>query len=114
MKSIEYAPQEEKENKNISTKISRLLDGPPSDNYNLRQIQLVAERIIKEHSEFPLNDEYMNDAMMKWADSPWSKAFGGIAHDLQFETHPRFQGNVKNILLEDVQYFIENNKMPLK
>lgn len=98
--------------KDVSANIRRLLDGPPSNDYNRRQMQLAVEGFVTEHPESVLDREKLNEIMMTWADSDLSKGFSGIARDAAFETHPRFRGDISRITLEDVQHFKENGVIP--
>ena len=112
MISLEAPPLEPRLAEDVPANIRRILDGPPSNNYNRRQMQLAVEGFILEQPETILNREKLNEVMTGWADSDLSKGFGGIAHDAAFETHPRFRGNISKITLEDVRHFKENGTIP--
>lgn len=105
MQTLESPPS------NIDPKIHELLDGPPSSDYNRRQIQLAVERYVTEHPEAPLNHDAMNEIMFAWTDSSVpendSRKFKKIKESPEFKTHPKFQGNVANITLEDMEKPLE-------
>ena len=93
-------------------KIVELLDGPPSDNYMRRQMQLVVEKHSIEHPDEKLSHDILGKIMMEWVDSDWSKAFSAITKNEAFSNHPRFSGNVAHITFEDVQFWMKNKALP--
>ncbi|MFA6553974.1 MAG: hypothetical protein WCS89_00500 [Candidatus Paceibacterota bacterium] len=114
MNYTESSPAETPKAKDVGAEINKLLDGPPSSNYNLRQMQLAVEKFVTEHPEETLDHDRLESITFEWANnSKWSKAFSDIVHNPAFQTHPRFQGNIKNITLEDVHHQIETGEMPL-
>lgn len=112
MKSLESAPQEAHITEETDAKIRELMDGPPSSNYNLRQIQLTIEKFVVEQPETTLDHDKLEEIMMEWEASDSSKGFRRIARHPDFKTHPRFHGDVARITLEDVQYSIKTKEMP--
>ncbi|PIQ68665.1 MAG: hypothetical protein COV91_03020 [Candidatus Taylorbacteria bacterium CG11_big_fil_rev_8_21_14_0_20_46_11] len=107
MKSIESAPEEPHIAEDVGTKIRDLLDGPPSNNYVTRQIQLIIEKFVVEYPEDILDNKKLNELGLQWAESPLSNAFNKITEDPRFKSHPRFSGNVANITLENVQAYVK-------
>lgn len=113
MNYTESSPAESPKTKDVDAEINKLLDSPPSSNYNLRQIQLAVEKFVIEHPEETLDHDRLESITSEWAsNSEWSRAFSDIANNPAFTTHPRFRGDIKNITLEDVHYQIDNGKMP--
>jgi hypothetical protein len=115
MKSFESTTQESQIAEDVDVKIRDLLDGPPSSDYNRRQMQLAVERFVTQHPEETLDHDRLREIMKEWATpelSKLSKGFSDIARHPAFKTHPRFQGDVSNITVHDVQYCIETGKIP--
>jgi len=110
MVSIEQ-PEIQQQNE-IPEKMRNLLDGPPSDNYMLRQIQLAVEKFSHEHPNDTLDKKLLDDVGMAWADSDYSKAWNKLVKHADFNAHPRFQGRFANVTLEDLEYFIKNDRLP--
>lgn len=96
----------------VPDKIRNILYGTPSNDYNRRQIQLIFEKALKEKPDVIFDNDHLNNLGFEWANSKFSEAFSLIARDLNFKDHPRFQGNIANITLEDVEYAIQNKKIP--
>ncbi len=101
MKTLESEPVE------IDPRVQKILDAPPSSNYMIRQMQLAVEKCIKENPEHPLDHEAVEQAGLAWANSDDSKKFSAIAHHSDFKSHPKFQGNVANVTLEDTERGID-------
>lgn len=97
MKTLESAPSE------IDPRVQKILDAPPSSNYMIRQMQLAVEKCIKENPEHPLDHDAVEQAGLAWADSDESKKFSAIAHHPEFKTHPKFNGDVAKITLDDME-----------
>ena len=79
-----------------------LIDGLPSSDYNKRQIQLAVEKFRIEQPCAHLDKATLNEILLAWADSSDSKRFSTIARSPEFKNHPKFQGDVANITLEDM------------
>lgn len=88
---------------NTDHRIRKLLDGPPSNNYMQRQIQLSIEKYIIQNPEHPLDHDTIEQIGMAWSNSDDSKSFSKIARHADFKTHPKFLGSVANITLEDIE-----------
>jgi hypothetical protein len=97
MKILESAPAE------IDPRVQKILDASPSSNYMLRQMQLSVEKFINENPDHPLDYATIEQIGMAWADSDDSKKFSSIAHHSDFKSHPKFQGDVANVTLEDME-----------
>ena len=114
MPILEELPREEPVENNMDPKLEALLNGPASENYMLRQIQLACEDYLVRHPEEHtghMSKETRDKLMEAWADSKMSKAFKGIRFSPNFSTHPRLMGKISNINLEDVKYWVENEKL---
>lgn len=112
MKYAESAPIKDQALEPLPQEIHDLLDGPASADYNRRQIQLTAERLIKNDPETALDRKTLDDALFEWATSPSSKGFATIARHPYFKSHPRFQGDISKITLADVDESIRTGMMP--
>ena len=112
MQTIESAPVASNLAEDIDTHLRALLDGAPSSDYNVRQMQLIVEQFVTTHPEETLDQAKLDRLGMEWADAASSKGFSRIARDPAFANHPRFQGNVANITLEDVNKCLETGEMP--
>lgn len=109
---LESPPQEHKFSADVDSKILELLDAPPPDNYNHRQIQLALEKSFLDFPEKILNRKMLDEMMTNWHTSPLSKSFRNIFQHPDFKTHHRFQGKLSQINLNDVEYFMENEMLP--
>lgn len=105
MQTLESPPSD------IDPKRLELIDGPPSNNYNKRQVQLAVEKFRTEQPFTNLNHNVLGDILMAWGDSSEpdsdSKVFAAIAEHPDFKTHPKFRGSVANITLEDMEKPLE-------
>jgi len=110
MPTLEELPKEESVD-NVDPKLEVLLNGPLSDDYNKRQIQLAYEDYFIKDPEVKLTKEKQRQIMFTWIDSPYSKAFGKIKDHPDFPNHPRLMGKISNITLEDVKYWVKNEKL---
>ncbi len=119
MESIQEMPVENQINKEevastTDKRIADLLDGPPSENYMRRQMQLAVEKHSVEHPEEPLDHDILSKIIMDWAESDWSRAFSAMTKQENFKTHARFAGNVANVTFEDVKIWFEKKILPEK
>lgn len=112
MTSLETAPHESHIAPDVEGKIRQLLDGPPSNNYNFRQLQLIVEKFVVAHPEEILDHQKLDELIMEWADSKMSGAFKKIVYNQGFKTHPRFLGDISKVTLEDVECYAETEMMP--
>ena len=110
MKTLESSPSEV--DAKTSTKIDALLDGPPSDDHNLRQIQLAAEKYWVHSEHDRLDGDKRNQIMQEWSDSHYSRDFRAMTEHFDFKT--RFQGNVANITLANLEEFVTTNELAEK
>lgn len=60
-----------------------------------------------------------NKIMLFWTDASdgektYSEIYREIEEDPDFETHPRFKGDIYKITVEDIEYYKEHEKLPLK
>ncbi len=82
-----------------------LIDGPPSNNYVKRQIQLAVEKFRTEkpweHVDKAKLDEILHEWSSKEPNSD-SRKFAAIVEHPNFKDHPKYRGDVANITLEDM------------
>lgn len=85
-----------------------------SHNRNENQIRLATELF-----EFLLNTKIdftdrnqRNEAMEYWAEAGFSKAYRELEESEIFKNHPRLQGDIFEITIEDVKSFLETGKLP--
>jgi len=96
----------------IDGRVSDILDGPPSDNYMKRQMQLAVEMSIEDDPDAILDHNALDLLMIDWANSDMSKGFSDVKKDPGFDVHPRLQGRTANITLDDVRYHLKNGGLP--
>ena len=115
MRSTESAPVDT--GGSLSPKYERLLNGPASDNYNLRQLQLAAEQFLVGHPDEHLTDTKLDEIVMAWSDvdSPthYSEFWRQLVSHPDFKTHPRFQGHYSKVALRDLETFIQEGQKKL-
>lgn len=63
--------------------------------------------------------EGRNKIMLFWTDAPdgektYSEIYREIEEDPDFETHPRFKGDIYKITVEDIEYYKEHEALPLE
>ena len=68
MHTLETPPIETGPEDQLSPKMHRIICGPASDNYEFRQMQLIAEMCIRENHGVPLTRSMLDDAGNRWAD----------------------------------------------
>lgn len=112
MSSIETPQVESARNSTIDPKVRKLLDGPPSNNYMHRQVQLAVEKFSLEHPSDTLSDQLIHDVMTTWQASVYSTKWRELIKHNEFNDHPRFKGKLENVTLEDLEYFIKTNELP--
>ncbi len=112
MVSTETLPNDIQDNRELNPKIAALLDGPPSNNYNFRQVQLMADKFLLDNPNAKLSHDIFEKIMADWANTEYSEAFHDLANHEQFKSHPRFMGNISKIELSDVNYWIEYKELP--
>jgi hypothetical protein len=100
----------------VDPKVDKLLDGPPSDDYNKRQIQLMYEWQHRLRPEEALTRENFDKVGMDWvgdvdSSNSMSKSFREIKNHPDFTSHSRLQGKISNIEIDDVLYWVENHKL---
>lgn len=110
MPTLEELPREEPVDY-IDPKLEALLSGPASDSYTRRQVQLAFEDHFMREPEVKLTKEKQEQILFDWIDSLYSIAFRKIKNYPDFPTHPRLMGKISNITLEDVKYWVENEKL---
>ena len=91
-----------------------LVQGPPVNQYMLRQIQLATEKYQRDHPEDVLfaDPEVRNKIMEEWASSKYSPAFESIFKSPQFIDHTRFKGSLANVVLDDVASMVKDQRLP--
>ena len=108
----------EKIERDTRARFEKILNGPKSSDYNFRQMQLAAALFIKENPGAIELDQKTRDAMAsEWQTLKYSDKWREMIREreAEFKSHPRFQGNVANVELADLLYFIDSNgKFPEK
>jgi hypothetical protein len=91
---------------NIDPRYQKIINGPPSSDYTLRQTQLAVEKFHIEKPFEHLDREKLEEILMTWGDAEDpnsdSRKFAAIARHVNFNNHPKFKGNVANITVEDM------------
>jgi hypothetical protein len=83
-------------------------------NRNEVQIKLATElfeTLTGETVDFQIHTQ-RDQVMEYWIEKGYSKAFRNIENSEDFKNHPRFQGDINNITLDDMKFFVKTNKIP--
>ena len=104
----------------IDPRMKRVIESTPSDNYEFRQMQLIAEKCVHDNPGITfetLTRSNLEATAAKWADlekpdSSYSNAWRNLVKHPDFEKHSRFKNNYANVDLKDVEYFMETGKLP--
>ena len=88
--------------KKVEDSFTKLLDGPRSDMFNLRQIQLAAEYFVKSFPGRLITSKDRNEIMNKWGADGYSGKLRRFIEQAAFKEDPRFGGHFANITLEDL------------
>jgi len=110
MKTIESQPTIQEP---LPEKYARILDGPPINDYTLRQVQLAVERFGLEHPSDTLDKNTLEDTIMAWSDvnSPthYSELWNKFVKHPDFTEHPRFHGDYSRVTLKELELFKKND-----
>lgn len=83
-------------------------------NRNENQIRLATqlfEKLVGEIIDFTDKNQ-RNDAIEYWADTGYSKAYRELENSEIFKNHPRLQGDIFKITLEDMLEFFKTGNLP--
>jgi hypothetical protein len=79
------------------------------------QMVLAEELYVRDFPSEAINvddEDFRNRALNYWVDNKYAKAFGDLPKHKDFERHGRLLGNVLNVTLSDVEYFLNNHELP--
>lgn len=82
-------------------------------NRNEVQIRLATElfeRLLGEKIDFTDRNQ-RNDALEYWSEKGYSTAYRELENSEVFKNHPRLQGNIFNITIENVISFMETGRL---
>ena len=100
----------------LPPRYTEVLDAPPINDYNKRQIQLAVEKFWIDHASDTLDQPTLENILMKWADTEatpsYSKVWSGFVRSEEFAKHARFNGDFSKVELADLEYFIVNKRLP--
>ena len=116
MTLIEMAPVEEKSGTQspdsditaeMEAKLNAIIDGPPINNYMKRQIQLAIEHFRRDNPGEMIDSHKRNKIMDEWHEGTYSPGWRKLVQHADFKNHPRFQGDMAKVTLEDLETFLD-------